>query len=102
MLGAEDKQFIVLSSFELSANLRIHVEFLLIMPSWFASLSSEIIQLFKSNKNKIQTDLIIHFFWQKLKILIPILYSKTILKMSSFTSDVTILTFGENFKYLKL
>lgn len=52
MLAAEDKQFIVLSSFELSANLKIHVEFLLILSSWFGSLSSKMIQLFKSNKNR--------------------------------------------------
>jgi len=49
MLSAEDKQFIILSSFELSANLRIHVEFLLILTSsWLGSLSSKIIGILVS------------------------------------------------------
>lgn len=51
MLGAEDKQSIVLSSFELSANLRIHVEFVFILRSAFSSVPSKITQLLKSNKN---------------------------------------------------
>jgi len=50
MLSAEDEQSIVVSSFELSANLRI--EFLLILQSAFRSVSSKNIQLLKSNKNK--------------------------------------------------
>jgi len=47
MLAAEDGQFIFVSYFELSSDLRMHDEFLLILPAIFCSLSSKIIQSYK-------------------------------------------------------